>query len=123
MKKLLICFDGTWNNPEQEDNGIPSPTNVVKLYHSFSTKTNNDIDQLAFYHPGLGGEQKGLKEKVQGGALGIGVKRHISSAYHWLGLNYEEGDEVYIFGFSRGAFTARSLGGLLGYDTWKLWKL
>lgn len=60
------------------------------------------VEQLAYYHLGVGG------------AVGTGISRHICSGYHWLGGNYEEGDEIYLFGFSRGAFPARSLGGFLG---------
>lgn len=109
MSRLILCYDGTWNNPDQEDNGIPAPTNVFKLYNAVDT----DADQLKYYHPGLGGEG-GLLKPLLGGALGIGIKRHICSGYHWLASHYQPGDEIYLFGFSRGAFTARSLGGLLG---------
>ena len=113
MKRLIVCCDGTWNNPEQEENGIAAPTNVVKLYNALAKKDSAGIKQLKYYHPGLGGEETGIVDEVLGGALGKGIGRHISSAYHWLGNNYEEGDEIYLYGFSRGAFTARSLGGML----------
>lgn len=114
MTNLVICCDGTWNNPQQEDNGIPSPTNVVKLYNALAAKDKNGIEQRKYYHPGLGGENSGLKDAVLDGALGVSIKRHICSAYFWLASNYKPGDQVFIFGFSRGAFTARSLGGLVG---------
>jgi len=113
MKRLIICCDGTWNNPEQEDNGIVAPTNVVKLYNAVADEDLSAVKQLKYYHPGLGGEDSGIVDEILGGAFGTGIGRHISSAYHWLGNNYEEGDEIYIYGFSRGAFTARSLGGIL----------
>lgn len=113
MKRLVVCCDGTWNNPKQEDNGIAAPTNVVKLYHALADEDANGIQQLKYYHPGVGGEDSGFIDEILGGALGVGISRHISSAYHWLGNNYEEGDEIYLYGFSRGAFTARSLGGML----------
>lgn len=114
MKRLVICFDGTWNNPEQEENGVASPTNVYRLKNAISKLDDNGIEQKVFYHPGVGGEEIGFFDEVLGGALGFGINRHISSAYHWLGLNYSEGDEVFLFGFSRGAFSARSLAGFLG---------
>lgn len=114
MKKLIVCFDGTWNNPNQEDNGVPAPTNVVKLHNAIAKKDNNDIDQLMYYHPGLGGEG-GILKPITGGAFGIGITRHICSAYYWLATNYEEGDKIYMYGFSRGAFTVRSLAGFLKY--------
>lgn len=113
MKRLVVCCDGTWNNPEQEENGIVAPTNVVKLYNAVLEKDVNGIKQLKYYHPGLGGEDIGIVDEVLGGAFGAGIQRHISSAYHWLSNNYEEGDEIYLYGFSRGAFIARSLGGML----------
>lgn len=114
MKRLVICCDGTWNNPSQEDNGIPAPTNVFKLYNALADHDSaHAVEQRKYYHPGVGGEG-GLLNSILGGAVGAGISRHICSAYHWLGCNYEEGDQIYLFGFSRGAFTARSLGGFLG---------
>lgn len=112
MKRLIICSDGTWNTPDQEDNGIPSPTNVFKIYNAIAD-SDDQTRQLKYYHPGVGSEG-GLISSLAGGAFGDGISKHISSAYHWLGRNYQKGDEIYLFGFSRGAFTARSIGGFLG---------
>lgn len=121
-KRLVVCCDGTWNNPEQEDNGLPAPTNVFKLYNALAGQgpAGNDpqadtpLDQLKFYHPGVGGEG-GVLRPLLGGAIGAGISRHICSAYHWLAEHYREGDAIYLYGFSRGALAARSLGGFLGY--------
>ena len=113
MKRLIVCCDGTWNNPDQEDNGIPAPTNVFKMYNAITDRGPDQVEQVKYYHPGVGGEG-GILDSILGGAVGVGISRHICSAYHWLGSNYAEGDEIYLFGFSRGAFTARSLGGFLG---------
>lgn len=112
MKNLVVCLDGTWNNPKQEDNGIPAPTNVVKLYNAVIGDAAGN-GQLKFYHPGVGGEDIGLKAQLLGGMLGDGIERHICSAYHWLGHHYVPGDRIFIYGFSRGAFSARSLAGFL----------
>jgi hypothetical protein len=109
MKRLVVSYDGTWNNPDQENNGVPSPTNVFKLHNALE----QGDEQLRYYHPGLGGEG-GLLKPIVSGALGVGIKRHVCSGYQWLARNYEQGDQIFLFGFSRGAFTARSLGGLLG---------
>lgn len=113
MKRLIVCCDGTWNNPEQEDNGIAAPTNVVKIYNAIAEHGADNVEQLKYYHPGVGGEDTGIIDSVMGGAIGAGIGRHICSAYHWLANNYEKGDEIYLFGFSRGAFTVRSLSGML----------
>lgn len=112
MKRLILCNDGTWNTPDQEENGIPAPTNVVKLYHALADRDGAGQEQRKYYHPGVGAEG-GLLNSVTGGALGVGISNHLRSAYHWLGTNYEPGDEIFLYGFSRGAFTARSLGGFI----------
>lgn len=119
MKRLIICNDGTWNTPDQEDNGIPCPTNVVKLYHALADSDDPPlatgkpaVRQLKYYHPGVG--TKGFLDSIVGGAFGKGIDNHIRSAYHWIATHYSPGDEIYIYGFSRGAFAARSLGGFLG---------
>ena len=94
MKRLIVCCDGTWNNPDQEDNGIPAPTNVMKLYNALLDKDpDTGVVQRRFYQPGVGGEG-GLFEKVSGGAVGAGISRNICSAYHWLASHYKEGDEI-----------------------------
>jgi len=114
MKRLVVCCDGTWNNPGQEDNGAPAPTNVFKIYNAIAEPgPGAPVRQLKYYHPGVGGEG-GFIDSIRGGAVGVGVSRHIVSAYHWIGSNYEVGDDIYLYGFSRGAFVARSLGGFLG---------
>jgi hypothetical protein len=112
MKRLIVCCDGTWNNAEQEDNGIPSPTNVFKIHNALADR-DGDIEQIKYYHPGVGGEGIGIVAQFTGGMVGAGIDRHICSAYRWLASQYEEGDEIYLYGFSRGAFTVRSLGGFL----------
>ncbi|MBW7895199.1 MAG: DUF2235 domain-containing protein [Opitutaceae bacterium] len=119
MKRLILCNDGTWNTPDQEDNGIPSPTNVVKLYHALAERDTKGVRQLKYYHPGVGAAG-GIVDSVLGGAMGVGIGNHIRSAYHWIATHYAPGDEIFIYGFSRGAFTARSLGGLIGRGLLKL---
>ena len=54
MKHLIVCCDGTWNNPEQEENGVPAPTNVFKLYNALAEASQGN-EQLKYYHPGVGG--------------------------------------------------------------------
>ncbi|MHC4845333.1 MAG: DUF2235 domain-containing protein [Planctomycetota bacterium] len=110
-RALVVCCDGTWNTPDQEDGGVPSPTNVVRLYNCLVEQTDTR-KQLRYYHPGVGTEG-GLLTRTAGGAYGKGLGQNILSAYRWLGSRYEPGDDVYLFGFSRGAFTVRSLAGMV----------
>lgn len=116
-KRLIICCDGTWNTPKQEDHGLPAPTNVYKIYCAVSDSNRNPQQRLTkpqycYYHTGVGTEG-GWLSRLLGGLYGKGIDQHIQSAYHWLARHYEAGDEIYLFGFSRGAFTVRSLGGML----------
>jgi hypothetical protein len=126
MTKLVVCCDGTWNDPNQKDNGVLAPTNVVKLYNA---ALDSDT-QKRYYHPGVG-TGNSWWDKAVGGGLGNGLSNNIKSAYRWLCDNYTPGDEIYLFGFSRGAYTARSLVGFMnrcgllktadmgGRDAWK----
>ena len=66
--------------------------------------------QISYYHQGVG---VSIGEKIRGGAFGYGISRNIKDGYLWLSEHYEPGDEIYLFGFSRGAYTARSLVGLM----------
>ncbi len=112
MRNLIVCADGTWNTPDQEDGGIPSPTNVVKLYNCLAEVDDAGDEQLRYYHPGVGSEGNWW-DKVKGGSVGVGLSKNIMSAYRWLGSNYGEGDRLFLFGFSRGAYTVRSLAGMI----------
>ena len=115
-KYLIVCCDGTWNTPDQEDNGIPAPTNVVKLRNCLAATTTNSaglmIEQRCYYHTGVGTEG-GLLARIFAGAWGRGLNRNIQSAYYWLARNFQKGDSIFLFGFSRGAYTVRSLAGLI----------
>jgi uncharacterized protein (DUF2235 family) len=109
MKRIIVCLDGTWQTLT-----TPYPTNVVKMAQAIkpvSTKSNNPIYQILFYDEGLGSGD--LWNHITGGAFGWGIDQAIQKAYRFLCLNYENGDEIYLFGFSRGAYTARSLAGLI----------
>jgi uncharacterized protein (DUF2235 family) len=113
MKKLAIFCDGTWN-----DLSLEAPTNVVRLAKNVSANSAAGVPQIVYYDEGVGvgagvGRVTNWLTKYVGGALGRGLDRKIEAAYRFLVLNYEEGDEIYVFGFSRGAYTARSLSGLV----------
>lgn len=106
MKRLVVCCDGTWQNLSR-----PYPTNVVKLAQIIKPVTQDAIPQVVYYQAGLGTRDK--FDELTGGAFGWGIDDNIQDGYRFLCLNYEPGDEIYLFGFSRGAYTARSLAGLI----------
>lgn len=109
-KRLIVCCDGTWNTADQAMAGRPCPTNVTKLALSIAPEDSAGVRQCVYYHPGVGTSPW---ERLRGGAFGLGLSRNVFDAYHFLIDNYEDGDQLYFFGFSRGAFSARSLGGLV----------
>lgn len=110
MKRLILCCDGTWNSADQDSNGIPCPTNVVRIAYRLA-KRDEGISQVVYYGQGVGTGNS--VDRITGGAFGKGVEDNIFDAYRFLIANYEPGDEIYLFGFSRGAFTARSIGGMI----------
>ncbi len=109
-KKIIICCDGTWNSPDQG-----TPTNVFKLKAALSETDSNGVEQRVFYDVGVGADS-GFIDKYVAGATGMGISKNIKDCYEFLAENYQEGDEVYCFGFSRGAYTVRSFAGFVsGY--------
>jgi uncharacterized protein (DUF2235 family) len=112
MRRLVICADGTWNTPDKTSKGTPVPTNVIKMARAICPVDDRDLSQIVYYHDGVG-TGVGVIDKILGGGFGIGVERNITDCYRFLVDNYHDGDEIFLFGFSRGAFTARSLGGMI----------
>lgn len=104
MKRIVICADGTWNSPLDEN-----PSNVLKLSRSISPIGSNGVSQTVFYDWGVGSDGK----SITGGAFGAGLDKNIKDCYRFIVHNYEPGDELFFFGFSRGAYTVRSLGGFI----------
>lgn len=98
-RKLVVLYDGTWNTPEDH-------TNVARLADLL---VQNDA-QLAHYDKGVGTH---VLDRLSGGILGYGLSDNIRDGYAWLAANYRPDDELFLFGFSRGAYTARSLAGLI----------
>jgi uncharacterized protein (DUF2235 family) len=110
MKRLVICCDGTWNNADSR-----SPeTNVALLARSVhATQATGGVMQVVLYLRGVG--TSGLQTEVLiEGMTGLGLDENIRSAYMFIAQNYLPGDEIFLFGFSRGAYTARSLAGFIG---------
>lgn len=103
-KRLIVCCDGTWNVADQ-----PSKTNVTKVALSVRPRADG-VEQRVYYHSGVGTRRW---ERLRGGAFGAGLSGNVLDAYRFLVDAYAPGDTLYLFGFSRGAFTARSLAGLV----------
>lgn len=100
-KRIVFCFDGTWQAPL---NG----TNVYRLYKALTLTS----DQVTYYDDGVGADATGFNRIIQG-AFGQGLLQKIQDGYTKIAHVYEEGDEIYLFGFSRGAYTARCLAGMI----------
>ena len=109
MKRLVICCDGTWNRPDS-----PHVTNIEKIARTVATDvTRTDgVHQLVLYLSGVGVGYH--VDRLLGGAFGLGLFTNVLAGYRFLASNYEPGDEIFVLGFSRGAYTARSLVGMIG---------
>lgn len=113
MKRLIICADGTWNFRDQTDDESKRrhATNVTKVARAILPQASDGTHQVVIYHDGVG-TQKGV-EHIVGGATGEGVESNIRDLYRSIAYNYVDGDELYLFGFSRGAYTVRTLAGFM----------
>ncbi len=112
MKRIAIFCDGTWNTPDKAENGKLCQTNVVKLADALSSVSKDGTQQMLYYDTGIGSAGDKL-QRIYDGATGTGISSKIQQAYRFIIENYEQGDELFLFGFSRGAFTVRSLSGLI----------
>jgi uncharacterized protein (DUF2235 family) len=104
LKRLVFCFDGTSNTLDREH-----PTNVA-ITAAAVRNTSPTGPQIVYYDEGVGSTNK---DDLMGGAFGAGLYDKVVEAYKFLVFNHEPGDEIFIFGFSRGAYTARSFAGLI----------
>ena len=126
-KKLIVCCDGTW---QDSDNGwvkgkwgkpghLANPSNVTRLARAVKDVDESHHQQIVYYQAGIG-TGLSLWDHIVGGGTGLGLSENIREAYTFLANNYAEHDDlvepdsIFLLGFSRGAFTARSLGGLIG---------
>lgn len=107
-KRIVICADGTWNRPEKKL-GEDHPTNVLRMARAIRPIAADGHSQQVFYDWGIGS----YYDPVVGGATGKGINKNIMDDYRYIVQNYSPGDEIYLFGFSRGAYTVRSLCGLI----------
>jgi len=115
MKRIVICYDGTWNaltKPEEV-------TNVVRVAQAIKSVASDGTVQAVYYNAGVG--SGGPLDQLLGGVFGAGLRDNVKRGLAFLSLNwnpeepgYEVADEIYILGFSRGAYTARALAGVIG---------
>jgi uncharacterized protein (DUF2235 family) len=131
-RNVIFCADGTWNGPGQDEDhdGVADPTNVFKLFCDLdgvdgadTTRLANEQEkrlpatgatvQVAKYLHGVG-DSRNFLAKLVGGAGGAGLVTRIVRGYTFVSRNYERGDRIFLIGFSRGAYTARALSGLIG---------
>jgi len=103
MKRIAIFADGTWNSPERG-----GATNVLQMARAVRPLVGKTT-QVAFYDWGVGTDRK----KLAGGITGAGIDKNIMDCYRFLVHNYKAGDRLFLFGFSRGAYTVRSLAGFI----------
>lgn len=111
-RNLVICTDGTWNRPDQRDRDRIVPSNVVKVARALSGRTSAQTEQCVYYDTGVG--TGGRWDHFKGGAFGVGLLENVKQAYSAIGSSFRSEDKLFLFGFSRGAYTARSLAGLIG---------
>lgn len=130
-KQVVFCADGTWNSPHQDENEdrTPDPTNVYKLFLRLEGELcadslreadeqekawvrDGETLQVAKYLHGVGDSRNPIA-KVMGGAFGAGVISRIVRGYTFISRNHAPGDRIVVLGFSRGAYTARALAGLI----------
>ncbi|HEY7517179.1 MAG TPA: DUF2235 domain-containing protein [Methylomirabilota bacterium] len=108
MKRIAICCDGTWNSADRtDDQGRLAVTNVRKIFEVMREASGVQIRR---YYAGVGSK---AGERALGGVLGWGLSAAISEAYQQCVRDFDPGDELFLFGFSRGAYTARSLAGFI----------
>src|SRR5258706_4784869 len=130
-KTIVFCADGTWNGPNRDDDGdsVPDVTNVFKLFVGLSGMPSaesilaadeqekalvagGETIQVAKYIHGVGDSRNPII-RLMGGAFGSGIIARVVRGYTFISRNYEDGDAIVIVGFSRAAYTARALGGLI----------
>lgn len=121
MKHIISCSDGTWNKPVEDirstnnedaaDADSDFDTNVARMYKSICSR-KGDVEQVKIYDQGVG-TGIGWKDKIVGGSTGEGIDKNIKDVYQFFMLNYQPGDKLFLFGFSRGAYTARSVAGFM----------
>lgn len=111
-RNLVVFCDGTWNSPEEERFGQPTPTNVHKLFMACADEAQSGGAQVTWYQPGVGSDGSWYRRAFEG-ATGTGTGLNIRRGYTAIAARYQDGDRIFLVGFSRGAFAARSIAGMI----------
>ena len=113
-KRIIVCCDGTWLNSDNmlRNGELELPSNVTRITRAIKAKSADGIPQVVFYQQGVGATG-GIAMRILGGITAKGLGENIREAYVFVANNYNPGDEIFCIGFSRGAFTARSLVGVM----------
>jgi hypothetical protein len=138
-KNIVVCLDGTWNEPGTSEYGHVTETNVLKLFkllkgelkqgkrnkqynssqckeHAHAGQGTMPVKQIAFYYHGVGNKMENSEiGQLFGGAFGMGAAAIVDRAYLDVAKVYRQGDRIFIFGFSRGAAIARLLASAIGH--------
>ncbi len=112
-RNLIVCSDGTWNTPTNKDNGALATTNIYDFHQALAEADATGTVQKSEYRSGVGGTGFLIKRGL-GGAIGYGISQDIRALYQWLCETYQPDDNIFLVGFSRGAYTVRSLAGMIG---------
>lgn len=114
MKRIVVCCDGTWLDASMglSKGKLPIPSNVTRISEAIKPVSSRGVQQVIFYQAGIGSTGN-ILNRVIGGATAEGLSTNIREAYSFICNNYFTDDEIFLFGFSRGAFTARSIAGLI----------
>lgn len=113
----MICCDGTWQSSVSSKANVPS--NVTRLCRLIARIGSDQKDpskkfhQIVYYDSGVGTGNLTSSERRRQGGTGAGLAENVIEAYNFIVQNYEQGDEIFCFGFSRGAYTARAVAGLV----------
>jgi uncharacterized protein (DUF2235 family) len=91
---------------------LQAPSNVTRIGRCIKKESSDGIPQIVYYQSGIGGTND-LSTRILGGATGMGLSENIREAYGFICANWDRGDEIFLIGFSRGAFTARSISSLI----------
>jgi uncharacterized protein (DUF2235 family) len=116
-RRLVICCDGTWQSSVSSKENVPS--NITKLCRLIARMGTDQHDpsrkfhQIVYYDSGVGTGNLSASEAKRQGGTGAGLEENVIEAYNFIVMNYEPGDEIFCFGFSRGAYTARAVSGLV----------